>query len=231
MRLAAVEVCVALLRIDKDLAVNWFCTACKGDVRIAACHGAVQLFNYAIKSHYEHLSPIILGMCESDRDEVAEEGAEEVTARWLFHGMFAKELDECKKGGPPLRKGVAQVAARFLNDERYSDRCKGLLLTLFGDPESTVRDQAARAFATEKVLSQPGMPDFVAKFIKSPAFADDPTWLLRPYRLPALPPSFFGSHLCNWRTARRGRERPITPANARHCPRCLVRFSSALEAL
>ena len=113
-RMAAATACVPVLRIDKDLAVSWFCAACQDDLRIAACEWAVEIFNSAIQSHDKQLSPIILAMCRSDRDDVAQEGAEEVTARWLFHGMFEKELAACRRGSAANRRGVAQVAAALL---------------------------------------------------------------------------------------------------------------------
>ena len=49
--MAAVMACVPVLRIDKDLAVSWFCAAVSDDLRIAACEWAVEIFNSAIQSH------------------------------------------------------------------------------------------------------------------------------------------------------------------------------------
>ena len=173
--------CVPVLCIDKSLAVSWFCAACQDDLRIAACQWAVEIFNSAIQSHYKQLSPIILAMCRSDREDVAQEGAAEVMARWLFHGMFEKELAACRQGSAANRRGVAHVAAEFLAKDAYTGRCKAILSSIFDDPESTVRAEAATLFARKEVLRLPGMAEFVNKFIRSAAFRDDPRWLLLGY--------------------------------------------------
>jgi len=190
VRVAAVEACRAVLGIDKDLAVRWFCIASRDDLRVAACQRAVAVFNRAFQTHHVQITPLVLAMYGSERDEVAEEGAEEVTARWLFHGRFASEVEECRKGRVPHRKGVAKVAAHLLGEEEYTDRCKDLLLPLLSDPEAEVRNEAAKAFCKADVLKRPGMVEFVKTLIASPAFADDPTWLflaLEDYPEPLLP--------------------------------------------
>ena len=114
-------------------------------------------------------------------DDVAQEGAEEVTARWLFNGMFEKELAACRRGSAANRRGVAQVAAELLEKDAYTGRCKEILLSLFDDPDATRCALDTKVFARKEVLGLPGMAEFVNKFIRSAAFMDDPTWLLLAY--------------------------------------------------
>jgi len=113
-------------------------------LRIAACEWAVEIFNSAIQSHDKQLSPIVLAMCRSDRDEVAQEGAEEVTARWLFHGMFENELAACRHGSAANRRGVAHIAAAFLAKDTYTERCREMLSSLFNDSDAKVRTEVAK---------------------------------------------------------------------------------------
>lgn len=177
-RMAAVTACVPVLRIDKNLAVSWFCNACEGDLRVAACDWAVEIFNSAIQSHEKQLSPIILAMCQSEDADVAQEGAEEVTARWLFFGMFEEHLAACKCGSAATRRGVVHIAAAFLTKDIYTDRCRDLLLEFLDDSDATVRSEAARVFAKKDVLRLPAMATFVKRFVNSAAFAEAPRWLL-----------------------------------------------------
>ena len=155
---------------------TWFCKACESDLRVAASPKAVLFFNPTIESHFDQMAPIIKAMMHSPLDEVSQEGAEEVTARWLFYEIFGEELGECRKGKIPQRKGIAQVAASFLNDEKYSKRCQELLLPLFYDPEKGVRAE------TLKMMYRNILPNRLAKnsefmkaYIRSEAFADDPS--------------------------------------------------------
>jgi hypothetical protein len=197
VRVAAVEVCLAVSNIDKSLAVRWFCAACNGDLRVAASPRAVQLFNLAFKSDYESLAPIVLAMCDSDIDEVAQEGAEEVTARWLFHESFAANLDRCRMGRPALRKGVAQVSTHFLGEQTYYARCKDILLPLLTDPDADVRKEISRVFRRGEALKSQTLREFASIYVHSPAFTDDPNWLLR--ALEHYPGSLldFGDVICD----------------------------------
>ncbi|MCX5638316.1 MAG: hypothetical protein NTX52_11585 [Planctomycetota bacterium] len=179
VRVAAIEACLPVININKDLAVDWFVTACRDDIRVAALRYAVYYFNSCIKSHFEKLSPIILRMLDSEYDEVVEEGALEICARWLFFGMFHKELERCKTGNTAQRKGIAKIASQFLTQEKYTSKCRELLTPLLNDNEHEVRAKANRGFYNnKKILNVQGIKDFLIAYTKSKAFGDDPTGLL-----------------------------------------------------
>ena len=109
VRIGSLDACLATVQISKDLAVELFCRACEEELRVAASRMAVYMFNTAMHTHSGLLSPIVGQTLKSQLQDVAREGAAEVTARWLFHGMFEHELAECKGGSVAHRKGVAQV--------------------------------------------------------------------------------------------------------------------------
>lgn len=183
VRVAAIEACLPVININKDLAVDWFVTACNDDVRIAASHYAVYYFNSCVESHYEKLSPIILCLMDSKNDKVAEEGAREICARWLFYGMFEKELDRCKIGNIAQRKGVAKITSQFLKEEKFTSKCRELLIPLLNDNEHDVRAEANHAvFHKPDILNVPGLTDFFIIYTKSKAFVDDPTGLLYTFK-------------------------------------------------
>jgi hypothetical protein len=179
VRVAAIEACLPVINISRDLAVDWFVIACQDDVRVAASRWAVRYFNNCIQSHFEKLSPIILRMVDSEYDEVVEEGASEICARWLFFDMFQKELERCKTGSNSQRKGVAKIASQFLKEKEHSSKCRELLTTLLNDNEREVRAKANRGFFNNQaLLNLQDFTDFLIAYTRSKAFGDDPTGLL-----------------------------------------------------
>lgn len=179
VRMASINTLLPVLNIDRDLAVAWFCKACESDLRVAASPRAVEFFNYTIESHFDQIAPIIRLMVRSPLEEVSQEGAEEIAARWLFHEMFEKELSECRNGEIPQRRGIAQVAASFVNNERYAERCQELLLPLFNDPERSVRTETLkimyRDILSNRLAKYSG---FMNAYIRSAAFTDDPSGIV-----------------------------------------------------
>jgi len=178
VRMAAIEAIEPVLNIDRDLAVHWFCEACKDDLRVAASPRALNFFNYTVSSHIDKIGPIIQQMAFSSFEDVAKEGAEQVTARWLFHGFFEKEFSMCRQGTLPQRKGVTSVAAQLLHDKKYSRQCQDLLLQFMNDPEKEVRGELRGMFRNKDLITDPEYAAFVKDYIKSQAFADDPYYFV-----------------------------------------------------
>ncbi|MBP7764389.1 MAG: hypothetical protein KA113_04290 [Syntrophaceae bacterium] len=178
VRMAAIDALLPVLNIDKDIAVNWFCLACRDDLRVAASPRAVYFFNHVFSSNAEQLTPLIKAMVNSPLDEVSQEGAEEVTARWLFHDYFGEELKSCINGSVPQRRGVAQVAAHFLHDDNYAERCQELLLPLMNDPEKEVRKELAGIFRNQNIFKAHVPQSFISTYIKSNAYVDAPSGII-----------------------------------------------------
>ena len=174
IRMAALNAVYPILNIDKDLAVRWFCEACKDDLRIAASPLAQDFFNYIIPSHIDQVGPIISQMVASPSDDIALQGARQVTARWLFYDCFENEFYVCCKGTAIQRKGVAGIIGSFARKEEYSAKCWGVLNQLMNDPDKDVRQELHSIFGDVNVLSKPEMQEFVKAYIKSQAFADNP---------------------------------------------------------
>lgn len=180
VRMAAIEAIEPVLNIDRDLAVHWFCIACEDDLRIAASPRALLFFNYIIPSHIEQVAPVIQQMMASPLEDVALEGACQVTARWLFHGFFVDELTECQEGNVAQRKGVATVAAQLLHDRKYAMKCRNLLRCYINDVDKEVRDALRKMFRNNELnIDDPDHQAFFQEYIKSKAFADSPDNFVR----------------------------------------------------
>jgi hypothetical protein len=145
---------------------------------VAASPRAVSFFNYTVISHFERIAPIIRSMVGSPIDEVAQEGAEEVTARWLFQDLFEEELAICRTGSPCQRKGVAQVASHFVHDAKYARRCQDLLIPLLNDPEKEVRNELSPLYSRNSLKHEAINKDFLQSYINSKAFGDHPSLLI-----------------------------------------------------
>lgn len=175
VRAAGVEACLPVLNIDRPQAIEWFCKASNDDLRVAASRAGAYYFNCGMNLFCEKIAPIIRGMLASPYEDVAQEGAEEVTARWLFGGMFAEDLKACQQGSIPHRKGVAQVASHFVLQDEYTSRCQDLLVPLFDDPEKAVRQQTVHCLRDKGVFSIPNASEFIGKYVHSQAYLDDPS--------------------------------------------------------
>ena len=178
VRMSSIFALLPMLNIDKDLAVSWFSQACAGDLRVAASPLAVSFFNYTFTSHRDQLAPIIRSMVISPLDEIAQEGAEEVTARWLFHDLFSEEIAMCREGSSPQRKGVAQVACHFALLAKYADKCRGLLIPLLDDPEKEVRDELAGLYGRDDLKDSAVDKELLRSYIESKTFRDHSSQLV-----------------------------------------------------
>ncbi|HNS20579.1 MAG TPA: hypothetical protein PKH24_08765 [Sedimentisphaerales bacterium] len=179
VRVAALEAGLPLLNLQRDLAVDLFIRAGEDDLRVAASRHGVHYFNACMESHADSLSPVVIRMFNSEIPEVAQEGAKEVCARWIFHGLFDRELRQGIAGSTPQRKGIAEVTAHLIGQDDYREKCVNLLLQLFNDPDKEVRQKAAHAvYNKPELLRWSQSKSFVGEFIRSQAFTDDPTGIL-----------------------------------------------------
>lgn len=174
VRMAATEMLLPILNIDKDQAVEWFVVACEKDLRVAASPRGIRFFNYTIPSHIDRLAPIIRQMVISPWDDVSKEGASQVTARWLYHGFFEKEFVACQYGKVPQRQGIASVASWLVHNRTYSKACQKILRPLLNDPEKEVRNKLHRLIHKPDCLIDETLKSFVLEYIDSLTFADNP---------------------------------------------------------
>ncbi len=174
VRMAAVEMLLPVLNIEEGKAVEWFVVACEDDPRVAASPRAVAFFNHTVPDYVDQLGPIIKNMVSSPRSDVAKEGAREVAARWIFYGIFENELRACQTGSVSQRQGVASVASQLLRKSSYYESCKSLISPLLNDPNKEVRDKLRGLFRETDFYSDPHKELFIAEYLNSTTFADDP---------------------------------------------------------
>lgn len=172
VRMAAIEIFLPLINLDKNQAVEWFCLACSDDLRVAASPRAREFINYTIKSHFDKIGPLVKKMMSSSLPDVAKEGATEVAARWLFYGFFEQELKICQSGTIPQRQGVAIIATQFFHHEKYLLKCQNLLKSLLNDPDKEVRGELHGLYHKIESLDDAQIKPFLMEYINSRTFID-----------------------------------------------------------
>lgn len=199
VRMAAIKILLPLINIDRKQSVEWFCELSKVDLRVPASPYAVEFFNYTIREFHGQLNPVVSSMINSKLADVSQQGAEIVTAYYLFYGLFRNEVESCRVGTMPQRKGVAKTAAAFINDDSYAELCRELLKLFFNDPAKEVREKTSFIFRDNFFVS-PENVSLGIQFVQSKAFAEDAFHIihnLKDYKESLLPCHTILLEICN----------------------------------
>lgn len=179
VRASMVQACLPVWNIDRTLAIRWFRGVCENDLRLASGYYSQHICNHAFPAFADEVSPLIEAMCKSSVAKVAERGAQEATARWLFFGLFPDLVLNCRNGTEPHRIGVASIVAQFAADKEYATRCWPLLLELCDDASEKVRAKARRALYNRRVIDTATSAESLQAIVTTQAFKDDPDCLIR----------------------------------------------------
>lgn len=180
VRTASIELCLAVLNLDRNLAVELFLDAVScSEERVASCRSAWNFIGYAARTHFQQLEPLIVRMSHSENDGVAESGTGHLAALWIMQAVGqADRVLQLAKGTRSQRKGVAGLAAALVCEPDHFERAVPILLPLMDDEEEKVRKVAQPYLREVDLLAIPGMPAFLRKYADTKAFCDDPFSLL-----------------------------------------------------
>jgi hypothetical protein len=179
--------------------LEWFCKLSKEDPRVPASPYAVEFFNYTISEFHYQLNPLVSRMIDSNFADVSQQGAEIVTAYYLFYGFFRNELESCSVGTIPHRKGVAKTADALINDDRFTEQCRELLIPLFNDPDKEVREKTSFIFK-DNFFDSPANISLALRFVQSKAFGENTFYIidnLKDYKESLLPCHTIILEICN----------------------------------
>jgi hypothetical protein len=180
VRVAAMHVCLPILDIDKNRAVDYFVTVCEmTDDSIFEGQYSNRFISYAWRTHLENLKPIIKRMARSKNPEVETRGAGWATAIWLRTGNLSELKEECCVGSIHQRKGAAEVSARWLKKDAEVSRHINLLMKFFNDQDADVRGKAAMCFLKEERLHISEIVTLSGYFVNTKTFDDNPGTILR----------------------------------------------------
>ena len=179
VRVAAAGICLAVWRINRKLAVDWFVKICEcDDDRILPTRNAVQFVKMAQMEFLIRLEAIVVRMVNSDVEEVQQHGAARTTFIWLNSGELPELFEQCLRGSVSHRKGVAMIAAQNATSAEIGGSSRDLLRRMLDDPEQCVRQQALTIFRRVDVPDCSNMQSFVTSYLSSQSFRDDPAEIL-----------------------------------------------------
>ncbi len=162
---------IPVIKIDGVEAVNLFreLTSIDDDILLAD-HWVGRFLRYAWWKHYPALEPLLPRMRESENEKVQTEGGLHSGIVALLHPEAAGHADACFDLAPPVRQGLAKMAATNVKSDPYRDACARWLERFFDDPDEDTRGRAAECF-WRGVEGGPKLDrSLIRAFIKSRAF-------------------------------------------------------------
>ena len=170
VRACVAEVLVAILKYDRDLAVESFVQLCNSDDRLLATEHFQRFLRFAGPTHFRQLKPILSRMLSSSDENVAQAGS-----RWVCYVALTAEeagllAERCAKGSKPLRLGAAEIYSANLRNGQFRKVCEKMLTKLFADSEVDIRRAASRCFDGFKDRELQDYESLAKQYIDSQAF-------------------------------------------------------------
>ena len=169
VRAMVADALLATLRYDRDFAVARFVELCEDD-EVLGTHYVEEFLRYGVQTHFNELEPVLSRMLASDDEAVATVGARRSCVASLTTEEALPLGRQCASGSKPLRLGAAEVYAAYLKASALRAECEAMLVQLFNDPDSEVREAAASCFRRFTGRDLGEYVDLVRRYIESPAF-------------------------------------------------------------
>ena len=178
VRSCTVQCLLALLNVDRALAVDLFLQLVEGADPVLGTGEVDNFIHHGIYPHYPKLRPLLLRMLGDTNKETRETAAQQITVASLDPANGTDDLQQALAAGPECRAACAGVYAFNLRDPSVRDICRGKLKEFFDDPEKVVRTEAASCFRGLGSEALTAEADLIGAYIRSRAFADGATQLM-----------------------------------------------------
>ncbi|WP_395745004.1 hypothetical protein [Prosthecobacter sp.] len=181
VRACVASTLMAVWQHDTTLALQWFEQLLTGDDHLLETHYVDQFISQRLSEHLDDFIPVIKRMLQSSRDKVRETGASLACLARFYHEKSDTLSSAALNGDARCRMGACAVANDNLLNVRCRKWCETALARLFNDENDEVRRKAAHCFW--HLWQSPDTPlspfdALIRSFVSSPAFADEPTFLL-----------------------------------------------------
>lgn len=194
VRACAVSALFGVALHDEDLAVSLFHTLSETDDLLLATHYAEDFIRRGLSAHMAEMRQHIERMLHSEHAKVRQAGGRLATLAWLTHADEDALATIALNGDAGTRLGVAEIAEHNFMHPACREWCEPTLGVLFDDVDDAVRQQTAHCFwyLWQKLdLPLTEYASLIARFLKSAAFASDPSFLLHAledsrYKLPEV---------------------------------------------
>ncbi len=182
----AVRTCAAttLLAVDRhnpELALTLAMELLDADERLLGTDYVVHLIHNGIRRDLEPFCSVIRRMLRSDNKKVTGAGGRLACLAALYHESGRDLAEAALTSAEACRQGACDVAKSNLLHVECRAWCEDVLVRLFNDESASVRRDAAGCFwhlwrSPETPLAS--FDALIRAFLESPAFAEEPTYLL-----------------------------------------------------
>ena len=181
VRACVASVLLAIIYYDALLALQWSDTLLETDDRLLGTAYAQRFIHEGLRNHLEYVTPKIERMLQSPHAKVREAGGTLACLARLHHEGANSLSETALSGDSHARLGACEVAKSNLLYAECRRWCEEALTSLFVDESQEVRRKAAGCFwhlwrSPETPLTD--FSDLIHRFLASPAFVDEPSYLL-----------------------------------------------------
>ena len=173
VRSCVAQALIAVLRHDRDLAVELFQQLCDTEDALLETRFIERFLFFALQTHFQELSNILERMVTSSVPDVASVGGRQACLAALDLEEAADLAELCLSGSEAQKIGAAQVMAANVMTATCRLYCEDALARLFSDPSDAVRAEAADCFRRFQGSQLEGYDDLIARFVSSDAFASN----------------------------------------------------------
>ena len=161
---------IAVLRCDRNLAVELFWRLCDTEDELLRTHFIDRFLYFALQTHFRELSPILERMVTSSVPDVASVGGRQACLAALDLEQAAAMANLCLSGSEAQKVGAAQVMAANIKVATCRSFCEDALVSLFNDPSERVRAEAADCFRRYENDDLAGYEHLIEQFVLSDTF-------------------------------------------------------------
>lgn len=171
----------AVARHDTPLALRLMAKLLNADDRLLGTAYVRDFIQTGLREHFTKFASTIERMLRSSHDAVRKQGGILACLARLYHESADHIAEEALSGDEPCRLGACEVAKSNLLHPQCRGWCEPVLLRLFRDDSKAVRAEAAGCFWHHWQSPDTRLTDYepmIRSFLESPAFAEEPTYLL-----------------------------------------------------
>ena len=170
VRSCVAQALIAVLRFDRDLAVEFFKQLCETEDTLLQTHYVERFIYFGVQTHFRELSPILERMVRSQVPDVATGGGRLACLVALDLEDAAPIANLCLSGSEAQKIGAAQVMAANVRVATCRSFCEEALVNLFNDPNERVRAEAADCFRRFEGDDLAGSEYLIEHFVVSDSF-------------------------------------------------------------